>query len=48
MNEPKEAALDSSPAKKSVLRMFGKFLLYGGWLLVLIVGLLLMILFSAK
>lgn len=46
MDEQKKIV--SAPEKKSFWRMFGNFLMYGGWLLILVLGLGLMILFSSK
>jgi hypothetical protein len=48
MDESTQPVLDSSPEKKSFLKKLGNFLMYGGWMLVIVLGLVLMILFSHK
>ncbi len=48
MNESMQAVRDSKPEKKTFLRMLGKFLMYGGWLLVLFVVLIVVMFLSGK
>lgn len=48
MNESVKDILDSVPKKKTFLGKLGSFLLYGGWMLVVGLGLVLMIAFSHK
>ncbi len=48
MNESAKTIFDSVPKKKTFLGKLGSFLLYGGWMLVVALGLVLMIVFSHK
>jgi hypothetical protein len=48
MNEGIKAIMDSAPKSKTFLGKLGKFMLYGGWLLVIILALVLMFVFSHK
>jgi hypothetical protein len=48
MDEATKAIVESKPEQKTFLRKLGNFMMYGGWMLVIILGLVLMILFSRK
>ena len=46
--ETTKASLDPVPKKKTSLHKLGKFMLYGGWILLIVLVLVLMIVFSHK